>query len=217
MRSEAMSPLLTPQATRKYPRVRLLTPAKTQKGDVVSFGRTGNLSEGGLLILSRDTFPPQTEVTVCFQLSPRQPVDACGRIVHALPSERMGIQFVQLREEDRTAIARFVWQNIVHSRRSPRVPRRIELVLLWRDLEGNLHEESAETKLISRYGGLLLCPSRFKAGTKAVLLWPERQQQAEVKFVYCQLGTSGELTQAGFEFVGVDNFWRISSLLGDIG
>jgi len=93
---------------RRYPRVRLVTQVESRASGQSSIGRTENISEGGVLVLSRDTFEPETDVIVRFNLAPNQTVQAQGTVVHATPGVSMGIQFVQIKPEDVAAIRDFV-------------------------------------------------------------------------------------------------------------
>jgi c-di-GMP-binding flagellar brake protein YcgR len=93
---------------RRYPRVRLVTQVESRASGQSSIGRTENISEGGVLVLSRDTFEPETDVIVRFSLAPNQTVQARGTVVHATPGVSMGIQFVQIKPEEAAAIRDFV-------------------------------------------------------------------------------------------------------------
>ena len=76
-------------------------------------GRSQDLSEGGLSVLTAETFEPQTEVVVRFNLPPYPPgipIESSGVVVHARPGEQMGVQFLQLSERQREALARYVQQ-----------------------------------------------------------------------------------------------------------
>ncbi|MFQ5817497.1 MAG: hypothetical protein ACE5H2_06015 [Terriglobia bacterium] len=96
-----------------------------------------------------------------------------------------------------------------YRRRYGRIARRLNVILRWRDLAGNSHEEAAETVVLSRHGGLLLCRTRFKPGEEAFLWWPERQRGAQMRIVYRRIGGTEGLVEAGFEFVDIENFWGI--------
>ncbi len=96
-----------------------------------------------------------------------------------------------------------------YRRRSGRIARRLTVVLRWKDLDGNPHEDLAETVLLSRYGGLLVCSTRFKSGEEAYLWWPEKQRGSQVRVVYRRLGGSEDLVEVGFEFLDIENFWGI--------
>ncbi len=91
--------------TRRHPRARLVTQV-----EATTIGRTENIGEGGILVLTRETFQPMTEVVVRFTIPPDQFVSARGIVVHSSPGVSMGIQFTGLREEDKKAIGEYVRQ-----------------------------------------------------------------------------------------------------------
>lgn len=194
---------------RKHPRVTLVTQVESQVSGRTSLGRVENISVGGMLILSRDTFEPGSEVVVRFNLPGGQHVDARARVAHAKPSAQMGIQFLQISEESRRAIADFVQEVKPYTRRSVRLVRRTALVLRWKDFDGTAHEEAAETSLWSRYGGMLLARTPLKPGTDILIQWPEKQKEALARVVYRRLGGAGNLAEVGFELLEARNFWEI--------
>lgn len=194
---------------RKHPRVPLVTQLESRASGATSLGRTENISVGGLLVLCRDIFQAKSEVVVRFNLPSGQHVEAIGVVAHVKPGRQMGIQFLQMKEEDRKALTEFVREIKPYTRRSVRLARRLAVVLRWQDYQGNAHEEAAETALLSRHGGLLLTQTSFKPGTDAFLWWPEQERGARVRIIYRRLGGATNLAEVGFEFVGVDNFWGI--------
>lgn len=87
--------------------------------------------------------------------------------------------------------------------------RRLKVFLRWTDPEGRPHEEVAETVVLSRYGGLLICPTSFKAGEDVSLWWPERGRGARIRVVFRELGHTPDLAKVGFEFAQPIDFWEI--------
>ncbi len=70
-----------------------------------------NIREGGLLVKTPDTFDPKAEVTVRFNLPPiphGRHIESKGVVVHAKPGVHMGIEFLEMKEEHREAIAELV-------------------------------------------------------------------------------------------------------------
>ncbi len=65
----------------------------------------------GLLVESRDTFDPQTNVIVRFSLACGHTIQAEGVVIHSLLGVHMGIKFLQLKDDDRKAIEEFVRQT----------------------------------------------------------------------------------------------------------
>ncbi len=76
----------------------------------MSLGRTRNISMNGLLVESRDTLDPQTNVIVRFSLASGHTIQAEGVVMHSLLGVHMGIKFIQLKDDDRKFIEHFVKQ-----------------------------------------------------------------------------------------------------------
>ena len=98
------------QVPRKHPRARLMTQVESRTSRATSLGRADNVSLGGLLVLSPDTFDAKTEVVVRFNLPSGQHIEAQGMVVHAQPGDRMGIEFIHLKVDHQKAIMQFVQQ-----------------------------------------------------------------------------------------------------------
>ena len=111
MGSQATPPPEKRRIPRKHPRVRLLTQVESQTSGASSLGRTKNISQGGLLVYTRETFDASTKVIVRFNLSPGHLIEAPGVVMHSLPQVSMGIKFLQLKDDDRKAIEEFVRQT----------------------------------------------------------------------------------------------------------
>ncbi len=111
MGSQATPPPEKRRIPRKHPRVRLLTQVESQTSGASSLGRTKNISQGGLLVYTRETFDASTNVIVRFNLSPGHLIEAPGVVMHSLPQVSMGIKFLQLKDDDRKAIEEFVRQT----------------------------------------------------------------------------------------------------------
>ena len=103
MKPETTEPAEKRRIPRRHPRVRLVTQVEG-----TSLGRTENISVGGVLIYSRETFEPKTGVIVRFTLPSSRPIKAQGVVVHSKPGVCMGIQFLQLKDDDLKAIEEFV-------------------------------------------------------------------------------------------------------------
>lgn len=203
MEPQASPPPEMRRSPRKHPRVRLVTQV-----EATSLGHTENISEGGMLMITRDTFEPDTEVMFRFNLPNGRTIHGKGLVVHSKPKAQMGIKFMHLKEGDRRAITEFVQEAKPYHRRSARLPRRLQVVLRWVDPEGNLHEEPAETLLVSRYGGLLVSAANFKLGENIIFWWPEKQRGAHAQIIFSRLTETGNLVELGFKFLDVDDFWE---------
>ena len=80
----------------------------------VSFGRGENLSEGGMMLVSAETFPVDSVVKVRFTLpgpGPAVVVTSEAKVAWTKPGGGTGIQFVDMQDEFRQAIIRFVESN----------------------------------------------------------------------------------------------------------
>src|SRR3990167_7024185 len=153
------------RSPRKRPRVTLVTQVESRAGGQVCLGRVENISVGGMLVLTRDTFKAGSEVVVRFNLSGGAHVEAAARVMHTKPGEQMGIQFVDLPDEARRAIAAYVQEvkpynrpppayagePTPHTRRGVRLVPRFSLFLRGQAPEGTRREEVVETRLWSRY------------------------------------------------------------------
>ena len=106
-----MGPQATPppekrRIPRKHPRVRLVTQV-----EATSLGRTENVSVGGVMVVTRETFEANTHVIVRFNLPPDCSIEAPGVVTHSLPQVSMGIKFLKLKDDDRKAIEEFIRQT----------------------------------------------------------------------------------------------------------
>jgi c-di-GMP-binding flagellar brake protein YcgR len=108
MKKKSSPPAEHGRIPRKHPRVQLLTQVESQTSGATSIGRTENISQGGLLVYTRETFDASTSVIVRFNLSPGRLIEAQGKVVHVQVGVQMGIQFSQVTDEDRKAITEFV-------------------------------------------------------------------------------------------------------------
>jgi len=83
----------------------------------MSIGRTDNVSPTGLLLRTRETFAPGTEVTVRFHLPPGPGgplVESLARVVRVEEGAWMGVRFVDLSERERELLAAYVRQGEVN-------------------------------------------------------------------------------------------------------
>lgn len=98
---------------RRTARARLVTQIESRAPAGSSIGHSEDVSETGLLVLTRDTFESGTEVTARFNLPPVPPghaVECQGTVVRAEPGVSMAIEFTQLKDEDRQAVSAYVRQ-----------------------------------------------------------------------------------------------------------
>jgi hypothetical protein len=88
----------------------LVTQVESRSSGATSLGHTKNISAGGLLVESRDTFESQTNVIVRFNLPSGRAIQADGVVVHSESGVHMRIRFMQLKDDDRNIIEDFVQQ-----------------------------------------------------------------------------------------------------------
>lgn len=82
----------------------------------MSIGRTDNISPTGLLLRTRETFAPGTEVIVRFHLPPGPCgplVESLAQVVRAEEGVWMGVRFVDLSERERELLAAYVQGSAV--------------------------------------------------------------------------------------------------------
>ncbi len=197
------------QSTRKYARIPLTVRVEHRAEGRSITGRTVDIGLGGILILSSDTLEPRAEVDVRFKLPAGQDVKVQGRVAHSTPGVRMGICFLHLTQDDQGAISEYVEQIKPYKRRGGRILRRLLVAVRWQDYEGNWHEEAAETVLLSTHGGSALTPVRLKAGQNAYIGRPDTGREVEARIVFSRLSGVRGLSEIGFEFLTVENFWGI--------
>ena len=97
---------------RKSQRVGLLTQVESKTATDSSLGRAPDISVGGLLVLTSNTFDAKTEVTIRLNLPPGRSIECQGVVVRVQPGVHMGIEFLQLKDDHRKAIAEFVQASL---------------------------------------------------------------------------------------------------------
>ena len=92
-------------------RVSLVNEVACQSQKSFGFGESENVSEAGMMVRPPATLPPNSEITVRFFLPVRPKaiaVEVKAKVIWVRPGAGMGIQFLDLKEEFRKAIATFV-------------------------------------------------------------------------------------------------------------
>ncbi len=196
------------KAPRKFPRVALLTEVECQASGVIVHGWSENVSMGGVLVLSSQTFEPDARVIVRLKFPSGCVLECPGRVARAMRAKHMGIHFLELTEEDRKALAAYI-HKAKHPRRSARLARQVAVVIRWTDPGGHAREEPAQTINLSRYGCLLTCRTRFKVGEDLYVWWPEGQRGVHARVVFRCLGL-GEAAEVAVEFLDDGDFWGIN-------
>jgi len=108
---------------RRYPRTKVNIRAECQ-GDGEKFvARALTLAGGGLVLATTRTIPPGSKLTVRFRPSGHLPlVEAKAEVREQLPGEEIGIEFTEIKPEDRQQILRFILHRMTEKRRYPRAP-----------------------------------------------------------------------------------------------
>lgn len=176
---------------------------------------TVRLSRHGAVILAFSPLPPGQLVRV----TTMEGKSGSARVVWSEPAQQPG----------RTAVAlEFIgtenlWElhfplsgtesaepALPARRRSGRLPRKMNVVLSWMDDRGQPQKQTAETRLLSKYGALLAAPVPMRVGARFRLCVPTLQREAESRVVWTRPDVQTGCTDIGLEFVGEDNFWGVA-------
>lgn len=199
------SPALSFVPPRAYPRLKFATPVVIDFAGRSHTGTTEDIAIGGLGACCETPPPKGTEVGLLFNLPTGSSVWTSAIVRYVLPG-RFGAQFTSLPQEARVALEEYTRSILGYARSGRRVAKRLHITLRGMTSQ-NVYEEPAETVILSRNGGRLVCRARFKIGEELRLYWPEKQREAQVRVVFRRLGGTGELTDLGFEIVSERDFW----------
>lgn len=193
---------------RLHPRLRVALPVEIGSGAAAIMGETVDLSAGGLLIACRAPLPDTAGLWVRLNLPTGDSIHAPIAIVHRSGERRFGVRFTELANGARSELSAFTSKILGSSRRGMRVARRLHVTLRRVRDHREDAEEIAETVMISRYGGLLVCRAHFNVGDDVFLWWPEKKRGATAKVVSYQLTGKAGLAELGFEFQHqLGDFW----------
>ncbi len=194
---------------RTHPRLPLATPVEIHYSNKTILGRTENISLGGLLAFcDKRVPPPATELRVLFNLPNGTSIHTDGVVRH-VHGEKVGVQFTSLPAHGKDALEAFTRRMEGVTRRGERKQKRLHVTLRHITHENHSRQELAETVLLSRNGGLMICRAPFDIGDRLELYWPEKKKRIEVRIVFRRpCGTAG-LTELGFEFLDGNNFWEL--------
>ena len=197
---------------RRYARVSTDTPVeiytKSTSGPPL-LGRIDSLSVGGVLASCRKSFDPDTELAMLFQLPTGFRIHAFGRVAYAVPEKHFGLAFVDLDRDAHLHLEEFTKKELGYARRSSRVPHRTHLTIRSLDDAGSHDEVPADTVLVSRNGGLLVCSATYKVGQLICLWSPEQKCSTRARVLFQQVWATGSLVEVGFEFLADEDFWKI--------
>ncbi|HEX9119330.1 MAG TPA: PilZ domain-containing protein [Terriglobales bacterium] len=200
------------RARRRYARIPILAPVEIYTKDTVGpplAGRIDNLSVGGVLTSCRERFDLQTELAMLFQLPTGFRIHAFGRVIYVVPERHFGVAFIDLDQEARQHLEEFTQKMLGYARRSSRLPYRTHLTIRSLDSAGAHQEESADSVLVSRNGGLLVCRAAYTVGQEVDLWSPEKECGARARVVFQHVWATGGLVELGVEFLSDVDFWKI--------
>jgi hypothetical protein len=192
-------------AQRKYPRINVNTPVIVSSSDSSCLGETENISLGGALVYCGSNFEPKPQSRLRFNLPTGISVAANSRLVHKQSNARLGFEFVDMEPGTRSNLANFLQKLSTHTRRGARVAKRFS-VALSREPKADI-DQLAETMLISRWGGLMVCRGTFRLGQGFYMWWPQGKRGADARVVMHRPGTQPGVVEIGFEFSDHENFW----------
>jgi len=81
--------------------------------------------------------------------------------------------------------------------------------LRWQPPGSAVHDDPAETILLSKHGCTVICHHRFKIGHEVFVMRPEQGKAARARVIYREIRGGSENVRMALEFVGSDNFWEI--------
>ncbi len=195
--------------TRAHPRVKFATPVQVLLENAWFVCDTEDISIGGLGARFAQPPPALTRLQVLFNLPNGSSVYTHG-VVRYVRADRFGVQFVDLPSAAHAALDDYTRRALGYTRRGNRMAKRLT-VTLRSGLLG-AEEEVAETVVLSRNGGLLVCRARFRVGEELRLCWVEKNRSAQVRIAFRRICGPGELTELGFEFLDAADFWQMESV-----
>ena len=94
---------------RHYRRAKLVTQVKCDALGREDILLTRDVSLGGIFVVAKSPYPINHEVALSFRLKASDPAIECRcKVVYALDGVGMGLQFLDLSEETRTVVKKFV-------------------------------------------------------------------------------------------------------------
>lgn len=194
------------QSARAYPRLRVTTPLQVKVGNNSWLWNTVDISVGGLGAKCQIAPPPSTTLQLLFNLPNGSSVSTTGIVRYVRP-DRVGIEFSDLSAESRAVLEGYTQRALTYTRSSGRISKRLYVAI--KPSTSVDEEQIAETVVLSRNGGLLICRAAFKVGDELDLRLPDQNQQASIKIIFRRECGSGGLAELGFEIRDIDNFWQI--------
>jgi hypothetical protein len=94
---------------RQHRRAELVTQVRCDALGREDLMLTRDVSVGGMFVTAKDPFPSDSDVALSFRLRAGDPpIASRGKVVYSLPGMGMGITFVDLSEEARQTLQKFV-------------------------------------------------------------------------------------------------------------
>jgi c-di-GMP-binding flagellar brake protein YcgR len=113
---------------RRFPRISFNEPVEYTLDDTTQRARALTLGGGGLFLGISEQIPPGTELTVRFRPAKHLPtVEARARVCYQSADEGVGIEFTEIKPEDRQRILRLILHRIPEKRRFPRAPLAVQV------------------------------------------------------------------------------------------
>jgi hypothetical protein len=195
--------------TRVHARLKLATPVQVQVGERSFLCDSEDVSIGGLQARYPQPPPAMTQLRLRFSLPDGSSVSTQG-IVRYARADRFGVQFLSLSQGTQAALREYAKRAQGYTRRGNRIAKRFTVTL--RSTLPGAEEELAETVVLSRNGGRLLCRRCFEMGDELRLYWPRQNRAARIRVAFQRLGGPSDLAELGFQFLDTDDFWRMESL-----
>lgn len=203
-----LPPALPNLPTRAHPRLKFATPVQVRFGGRNFVCSTEDISVGGLRAKYAQPPPGSTRLKLLFNLPTGSSVHTEG-VVRYVRADRFGVQFAGLPAHVHEALDDYTCRTLGYTRREDRMAKRLTVTL--RSSRAGAQEEVAETVVLSRKGGRLVCRARFKIGEELRLSWPEQSRATQVRVVFRRLCGPGDLTELGFEFLDHTDFWKMEA------
>ena len=199
----------SPISTRAHSRIQLATPVQIRVGERSFVCNTEDISIGGLGASCAQPPPASARLRLLFNLPNGSSVNTEG-IVRYVRADRFGVQFVDLPSAAQEALDDYTRRALGYTRRGNRIAVRLTITL--QSGTSGAEMEMAETVVLSRNGGLLVCRAPFKVGEVLRLSWPEQNRATQVRIAFRRPCGPGELAELGFEFLDSTDFWQIVAL-----
>src|SRR5439155_159006 len=94
-------------------------------------------------------------------------------------------------------------------RRSSRIPKEIDILLVGSDTEGKVFSERTKTVLLSRHGAGIVSRYKLSAEQELILRRLDTNKKTEIRIIN-QIGVESDVYTYGVAFMNsTDNFWGI--------